>query len=85
MAKNAILINKKSLLPIGVTEVINEFKQAEVVSILDETGNEIARGIVNYPSEDIKKIIGCHSEDIIKILGYKNYNAVITRDNITEL
>jgi glutamate 5-kinase len=85
LAKEAILNKKKSLLPIGVIEVINEFKQAEVVSILDEAGNEIARGIVNYPSEDIKKIIGCHSDDITKILGYKNYNAVITRDNITEL
>lgn len=85
MAKDAIINKKKSLLPIGVIEVINEFKQAEVVSILDESGTEVARGIVNYPSEDIKKIIGCHSDDITKILGYKNYNAVITRDNITEL
>lgn len=85
LAKEAILDKKKSLLPIGVIEVINEFKQAEVVSILDEQDNEIARGMVNYPSEDIKKIIGCHSDDITKILGYKNYDAVITRDNITEL
>lgn len=85
LAKEAILTKKKSLLPVGVLEVINEFKQAEVVSIIDEIGEEIARGIVNYPSEDIRKIIGCHSDDITKILGYKNYNAVITRDNITEL
>lgn len=85
LAKEAILTNKKSLLPVGVMEVINEFKQAEVVSIIDEDDIEIARGIVNYPSEDIRKIIGCHSDDITNILGYKNYNAVITRDNITEL
>ncbi len=84
-AKEAIIDKKKSLLPVGVTKVINDFKQAEVVSILDESGEEIARGMVNYPSEDIKKIIGCHSDDIMKILGYKNYDAVITRDNITIL
>ncbi len=85
LAKEAIIDKKKSLLPIGVIEVINEFKQAEVVSILDEEGNEIARGMVNYPSEDIKKIIGCHSDEIISVLGYRNYDAVITRDNITVL
>ncbi len=84
-AKEAIIEKKKSLLPIGVIEVIHDFKQAEVVSILDENDEEIARGMVNYPSEDIKKIIGCHSDDIQKILGYKNYDAIITRDNITIL
>ena len=35
--------------------------------------------------EECKKIIGIHSDSIIKILGYKNYDAVITRDNITDL
>ncbi len=83
-AKKAILSNS-SLLPIGIINVVNEFKKGEVVSIIDEYGQEIARGMVNYNSEDCRKIIGYHSDDILKILGYKNYDAVVTRDNITIL
>lgn len=84
-AKKAILEKETSLLPIGVVDVINEFKKGEVVSILDENEKEIARGIVNYSSKDCKKIAGIHSDDIAKILGFKNYDAIITRDNITIL
>lgn len=84
-AKKAILEKETSLLPIGVVDIKNEFKKGEVISIIDENEREIARGIVNYNSEDCRKIIGAHSDDIINILGYKNYDAIITRDNITIL
>lgn len=83
-AKQA-LIAQKSLLPIGVCKVINEFKKGDVISILDEQENEIARGIVNYDSQSCKKLIGRHSDNIMEILGFKNYDAIITRDNITLL
>ena len=83
-AKEALLA-EKSLLPIGVVEVINTFKKGDVISILDEEKNEIARGIVNYDSESCKKVIGSHSDNIAEILGFKNYDAIITRDNITIL
>ena len=84
-AKCSILEKCTSLLPIGIVDVVNEFKQGEVVSIVDENGVEFARGMVNYDSEECKKIAGAHSNDIVSILGYKNYDAVITRDNITDL
>ena len=83
-AKKALLA-EKSLLPIGVCEVINEFNKGDVVSILDESRNEIARGIVNYASDSCRRVIGCHSDNIMEILGFKNYDAIITRDNITLL
>ena len=84
-AKKAVLEKESSLLPIGVLKVVNEFKKGEVVSIMDENDNEFARGIANYSSDACKMILGCHSDDILKILGYKNYDAIITRDNITTL
>lgn len=84
-AKKAILEKETSLLPIGIVDVVNEFKKGEVVSIIDENEREIARGIVNYNSVDCKKIAGAHSNDISKILGHKNYDEVINRDNITIL
>lgn len=84
-AKSAILDKCTSLLPIGIIEVVNDFKQGEVVSICDENNIEFARGMVNYNSEECRKIAGAHSDNILNALGYKNYDAVITRDNITDL
>ena len=84
-AKKALIEELKSLLPIGVVEVINSFNKGDVISILDEDHNEFARGIVNYDSDSCKKLAGSHSDNILDILGFKNYDAVITRDNITIL
>ena len=84
-AKEAVLEKSTSLLPIGITEVVNDFNRGEVVSICDEFGEEFARGMVNYNSDECRKIAGAHSNNILGILGYKNYDAVITRDNITAL
>ncbi len=84
-AQKALVESEKSLLPIGMLDVINEFKKGDVVSILNSQGCEFARGIVNYDSDSCRKLVGSHSDDILKILGFKNYDAVITRDNITIL
>ncbi len=84
-AKKALVEKEKSLLPIGVVDVVHEFNKGDVISIVDENDNEFARGIVNYDSAACRKVIGSHSDDIIKILGFKNYDAIITRDNITIL
>ena len=84
-AKKALIEKRKSLLPIGVLKVINKFDKGDVISILDENEKEFARGIVNYNSSACKKVIGCHPDNILEILGFKNYDAIITRDNITIL
>ncbi|WP_300757563.1 glutamate 5-kinase [uncultured Brachyspira sp.] len=84
-AKKAVLEKESSLLSIGITKVINTFKKGDIVSIIDENENEFARGIINYSSDDVEKIMGHHSDDILKILGYKNYDAVVTRDHIVIL
>ncbi len=87
----AVIINKgafealqknASLLPVGIVAIQNDFDKDDVVSIRLETGEEVARGMMNYSAEDCKKLIGKHSNDIKKLLGHKNYDAVITRDNI---
>ncbi len=84
-AKKALAQENKSLLPIGVLSIEGDCQKGDIVSILDDRGNEFARGMVNYNCSDCKKILGKHSDDILKILGYKNYDAIITRDNIALL
>ena len=43
---------------------------------------EIARGLSNYNSEDLKKILGKKSEEIEVILGYMDKPEVIHRNNL---
>ncbi len=84
-AKKALIQKESSLLPIGVLDMSGDCKKGDIVSILDTDGVEFARGMINYNFSDCVKILGHHSDDIIQILGYKNYDALITRDNIALL
>jgi glutamate 5-kinase len=71
-----------SLLPIGVREVRGDFKRGEVVSCLSPDGREIARGLVNYPVEEARRIIGQPSTKIAAILGYQDEPELVHRDNL---
>ncbi len=84
-AKTALIEKKASLMPVGIIEIINEFKKGDVIGILDNEGLEFAKGMTNYSSRECKLVIGKHSDEIEKILGFKNYDTVITRDNMVIL
>jgi len=81
-AKTAIIENQKSLLSIGILEAKGNFQRGEIISICDKEGNEFARGIASYSSEDINKIKCCHSDKIESILGYKYDDDVVIKDNL---
>ncbi len=84
-AKRALIEKKASLMPVGILEISNSFKKGDVISIVDESGREFAKGMTNYASTECKKVIGKNSEEIEQILGFKNYDTVVTRDNIVIL
>ena len=71
-----------SLLPIGVKAVRGVFNRGEVVACVAPDGNEIARGLVNYPSDECKQIIGKDSRQIPEILGYQDDPELINRENL---
>ena len=81
----ALRAGGKSLLPIGVQEVLGEFSRGEVVSCLDAEGHEIARGLVNYPAQDARRIAGHASAEIEALLGYVEEQELIHRDNLVLL
>lgn len=81
-AKLALAEKEKSLLSSGIISVEGKFEASDIISIKDEKGREFARGLVNYSSEEVKKIKGANSKEIEKILGYKYYDEVIHRDNL---
>jgi glutamate 5-kinase len=84
-AKSALIERKTSLLPVGITKVSGNFTHNDVVSICDDRNQEIARGIVNYDTSEVKKIMGIHSDKIEQILGHKISNDVIGKDNLVLL
>jgi glutamate 5-kinase len=84
-AEEAILKKRKSLLAIGVTKTEGDFQFGDSVSILNQHQKEIARGLVNYSSLEIKRIKGAPTKEIERILGYKYYDEVINRDDLVVL
>ncbi|MEA1934135.1 MAG: glutamate 5-kinase [Thermodesulfobacteriota bacterium] len=84
-ACRALVEMGRSLLPSGIIETRGNFKVGAPVHCLNENGDPIAAGLVNYRSVEIKKIHGRHTSEIEKILGYKDSDEVIHRDNLVIL
>ncbi len=76
------LRNGGSLLPVGVCSLKGHFERGDVVSVVDLEGRELARGLVNYASGDLERIVGVHSDQIEVILGFAYGDEVIHRDHM---
>lgn len=76
------LLTGKSLLPVGVRAIEGEFDRGSVVSCLDTSRREIARGLANYNSEEAGRIAGKASQEIENVLGYMDESELIHRDNL---
>ena len=84
-AVQKLLTEGKSLLPIGVTDVGGEFGRGDVITCLDAAGAPIARGMSNYPSAEVRRIMRKPSSEIAAILGYVEEVELIHRDNLVLL
>ena len=82
-AEEALVSRGKSLLPSGIVRVEGTFEAGYVVGVHNLSGQEIARGITNYSSGAVEKIKGKKSSEILGILGYKDFDEVIHRNNLT--
>jgi glutamate 5-kinase len=82
-ALSALQKKDKSLLPSGVVKIDGKFIKGDVVSIVDMSEKrEVARGLMNYSDEEVRKVKGLRTSSIKKTLGYKPYDEIIHRDNI---
>lgn len=84
-AVKALLVDGKSLLPVGVCDASGDFERGEVVSCLDESGREIARGLINYSFADTMRILRTPSSQIEAKLGYVDEPELMHRDNLVLL
>nr|WP_099559055.1 glutamate 5-kinase [Hartmannibacter diazotrophicus] len=73
----------KSLLPAGVKHVSGRFSRGDAVSVRDEAGRELGRGLVAYDHHDAERLAGHNSREIEMILGYAGRAEMIHRDDLS--
>ncbi|QSP96115.1 glutamate 5-kinase [Marinobacter salinisoli] len=81
-AVRMVCLNGRSLLPVGVKEVSGAFRRGEMVSCVNSSGKEVARGLVNYDAAEARSIAGQSSDRIVEVLGYASGEEMIHRDNL---
>lgn len=81
-ACSAIVRDGRSLLPIGIAAVSGNFGKGDVVQLCDKNGQETARGLTNYTSQQVTKIKGLQTSQIKDALGQCPYAEVVHRDNM---
>src|SRR5262249_31195865 len=81
-ARRAVQHQGRSLLAIGVVQVVGSFAKGDVVALCDVDHTEFARGLTNYSSADAARISGLRTEQIGEVLGTLPYEEVVHRDNL---
>jgi glutamate 5-kinase len=84
-AARALLHRNSSLLAAGVVDSLGDFDRGDVVLVLDTERHQLACGISNYSSRDIKHIRRLRSDRIELTLGHYFGDEVLHRDNIVIL
>ena len=77
-AREALVERGSSLLFTGTVRVEGDFKRGDVISIIDDDGQEFARGISNYDSRQAEALLGKELDEIADA----DFPEFITRDNI---
>ncbi len=81
-ACRAVECQGRSLLAIGVIDVLGHFVRGDVVALRDAAGREFARGLTNYSSEELQRIKGLRSSEIAEALGQCPYEEAVHRSNL---
>ncbi len=84
-AAKVLLKGGASLLPVGIRKVRGDFERGATLSVLSPDGREIAQGLSNYKSADLRQIRGRKSSEIVDILGYSYGDAALHRNNLVLL
>jgi glutamate 5-kinase len=81
----AITEKGKSLLPSGILHVEGIFAAGDCIYCLNRSGKRIAKGLTNYASSDMKRIMQKKTSEIEGILGFKYSDEAVHRDNMVVL
>lgn len=81
-AVRAVTERKASLLPAGIIEVRGSFEAGDPVRLVNETGHVVARGLVNFDSEELPAMIGRSTRELAENLGAHFDREVVHRDDL---
>ena len=81
-ATKAILERGVSLLPAGVTAVEGDFDAGDTVDLVDPNGTVIARGIINFDSDEIPQMLGKSTKELAATLGAEFERELVHRDDL---
>ena len=81
-ARRAVEHQGRSLLAIGILKAVGRFNKGDVVALCDADGEEFARGLTNYTSEEILRIRGLKTDEIADALGHCPHEEVVHRNNM---
>lgn len=84
-ACHALITNGSSLLPIGVVNSIGNYARGDVIDCKNQNDEVIARGLINYSSEEVSILFKQPSSKISDIVGYAGDAELIHRDNLVIL
>jgi glutamate 5-kinase len=79
-ARDALVKRGASLLSVGVNALKGRFGAGQLISVECE-GEEFARGMIRYSSEQVKSVIGLSKEESSRILGVKGKAGVLIHRN----
>ena len=78
----AIQAGRASLLAAGVVGVIGDFSAGDPISITDEQGTVVAKGIAAYDAEEVPQTLGRTTAQIKKLLGEEYAHPLVHRDDL---
>lgn len=81
-ACRALCSERKSLLPVGVVAADGTFSEGDLVAVNDPDGNELGRGLSNFSSDELNRILKRSSSEIAEIIDRPFAEEVIHRDNL---
>jgi glutamate 5-kinase len=84
-AVRALTERRASLLPAGITEVTGTFVAGDPVDLVDKDGAAVARGLVNYDSDELPDLFGRSTRDLARELGASYEREVVHRDDLVLL
>ncbi len=81
-AVRAVTTRGTSLLPAGVVAVRGTFVAGDPVDLVDESGQAVARGLVNYDSGEIPVLLGRTTSELAASLGESYERELVHRDDL---
>lgn len=84
-AETALRQGGKSLLAVGIRKVEGRFRPGDLVSIISTQYKLLGKGLAEYSSVDLERIMGVRKKQIGEILGHGTSHEVVHRDNMVIL